>query len=110
MGVAVAVAASRLHQAVDLFAGVFVLVPDPVGAGFVDTLARPDGNVTGLTTQTWATSGRPKLQPSHRLRHLFKSESIGNNDRTFGNSNNTVALPIAKTPVHALARAPHHVC
>jgi hypothetical protein len=64
VGVAVAVAAGRLHQAVDLplgkvFAGIFVLVPDPVGARFVDT--------------TWATSGRPKLQPSHRLRHLFKS-------------------------------------
>src|SRR6516165_6910909 len=27
---------------------VFVLVPDPVGAGFVDSLARPGGNVTGF--------------------------------------------------------------
>jgi putative ABC transport system substrate-binding protein len=27
---------------------VFVHVPDPVGAGFVDSLARPGGNVTGL--------------------------------------------------------------
>ena len=29
---------------------VFVLVPDPVGAGFVDSLARPGGNVTGFMT------------------------------------------------------------
>ena len=28
---------------------VFVLVPDPVGAGFVDSLAQPGGNVTGFT-------------------------------------------------------------
>ena len=28
---------------------VFVHVPDPVGAGFVDSLARPGGNVTGFT-------------------------------------------------------------
>jgi putative ABC transport system substrate-binding protein len=28
---------------------VFALVPDPVGAGFVDSLARPGGNVTGFT-------------------------------------------------------------
>src|SRR5262249_14554824 len=28
---------------------VFVLVPDTVGAGFVDSLARPSGHVTGLT-------------------------------------------------------------
>jgi len=28
---------------------VFVLVPDPVGAGFISNLARPGGNVTGFT-------------------------------------------------------------
>jgi putative tryptophan/tyrosine transport system substrate-binding protein len=28
---------------------VFVFVPDPVGAGFVDSLARPGGNITGFT-------------------------------------------------------------
>ena len=28
---------------------VFVLVPDPIGAGFVDSLARPGGNITGFT-------------------------------------------------------------
>ena len=27
---------------------VFVIVPDPVGAGFVDSLARPGGNATGF--------------------------------------------------------------
>jgi putative ABC transport system substrate-binding protein len=99
-----------LQQATSTIPIVMAYSTVPVGNGFVASLARPGGNVTGLTTQTCATSGRPKLQPSHRLRHLFKSGSIGNNDRTFCNSNNTVALPIAKTPVHALARAPHHVC
>jgi putative tryptophan/tyrosine transport system substrate-binding protein len=28
---------------------VFVLVPDPVGAGFIDSMARPGGNITGFT-------------------------------------------------------------
>jgi putative tryptophan/tyrosine transport system substrate-binding protein len=28
---------------------VFTIVPDPVGAGFVESLARPGGNITGFT-------------------------------------------------------------
>src|SRR4030081_1100661 len=28
---------------------VFTIVPDPVGAGFVDSLSRPGGNITGFT-------------------------------------------------------------
>ena len=36
----------RLTRAVPI---VFALVPDPVGAGFVDSLARPGGNITGFT-------------------------------------------------------------
>ena len=28
---------------------VFAPVPDPVGAGFVDSMARPGGNITGFT-------------------------------------------------------------
>ncbi|MGA8692587.1 MAG: ABC transporter substrate-binding protein [Xanthobacteraceae bacterium] len=37
---------------------VFVHVPDPVGAGFVDSLARPGGNTTGFTQSEYSTSGK----------------------------------------------------
>ena len=37
---------------------VFVFVPDPVGAGFVDSLARPGGNATGFSQFEFALSGK----------------------------------------------------
>jgi putative ABC transport system substrate-binding protein len=37
---------------------VFVVISDPVGAGFVDSLARPGGNATGFTTFEYSLSGK----------------------------------------------------
>jgi putative tryptophan/tyrosine transport system substrate-binding protein len=37
---------------------VFVVVPDPVGAGFVDSLARPGGNATGFVQFEYGLSGK----------------------------------------------------
>ena len=37
---------------------VFATVPDPVGAGFVDSLARPGGNVTGFDIFQYSISGK----------------------------------------------------
>jgi putative tryptophan/tyrosine transport system substrate-binding protein len=41
--------AMALKQATSTIPIVFVSVPDPVGAGLVDSLARPGGNITGLS-------------------------------------------------------------
>jgi putative ABC transport system substrate-binding protein len=43
-------AVGPLLQATRTIPIVFAIVPDPVGAGFVDNLARPGGNVTGFMT------------------------------------------------------------
>jgi putative tryptophan/tyrosine transport system substrate-binding protein len=47
-----------LLQATRAVPMVFVHVPDPVGAGFVDSLARPSGNATGFTFFEYATSAK----------------------------------------------------
>jgi putative ABC transport system substrate-binding protein len=37
---------------------VFALVPDPVGAGFVDSLARPGANITGFTAYEYGIGAK----------------------------------------------------
>ena len=37
---------------------VFVIVPDPVGSGFVDSLSRPGGNATGFMQFEYSLSGK----------------------------------------------------
>jgi putative ABC transport system substrate-binding protein len=37
---------------------VFVIVPDPVGAGFIDSLSRPGGNATGFLAFEYGISGK----------------------------------------------------
>jgi len=37
---------------------VFTIVVDPVGAGYVDSLARPGGNITGFTVFDYSINGK----------------------------------------------------
>ncbi len=47
-----------LQQATQTVPIVFVLVADPVGAGFVASLARPGGNVTGFSFSEYGINGK----------------------------------------------------
>ena len=51
-------AVAPLLQATRSVPIVFAQVPDPVGAGFVKSLARPGGNATGFTTFEYGLSGK----------------------------------------------------
>jgi putative ABC transport system substrate-binding protein len=50
--------ASLLLQATQTIPVVFVNLADPVGAGFVQSLARPGGNATGFTSFEYSLSGK----------------------------------------------------
>jgi putative tryptophan/tyrosine transport system substrate-binding protein len=47
-----------LHEATRTVPIVFTQTPDPVGAGFVASLARPGGNATGFTNFEYSVSGK----------------------------------------------------
>ena len=51
-------AMAPLRQATRTVPLVFAIVPDPVGAGFVSSLARPGGNATGFTPFEFSIGGK----------------------------------------------------
>jgi putative ABC transport system substrate-binding protein len=52
------VTTASMLQATRTIPIVFTIVIDPVGAGYVDNLARPGGNVTGFTIYEYSMSGK----------------------------------------------------
>jgi putative ABC transport system substrate-binding protein len=52
------VALASLRQMTSTIPIVFAVVADPIGAGYVESLARPGGNVTGFAAQEYALSSK----------------------------------------------------
>jgi putative ABC transport system substrate-binding protein len=60
---------------------VFMVVPDPVGAGFVDSLSRPGGNATGFTSFEYGIGGKwlellKEIAPSVMRVAVFRDSAI----------------------------------
>jgi putative ABC transport system substrate-binding protein len=51
-------ALAALHRATNTIPIVFTQVADPIGGGFVPSLARPGGNITGFTNHEYAMVGK----------------------------------------------------
>ena len=77
---------TSLEQATRTVPVVFVQVTDPVGAGVVESLARPGGNVTGFTNFEYSLSGKwlellkeiaPAVRRAAVLRDPISAAGIG---------------------------------
>ena len=74
-------AVSPLREVTRTVPIVFATVADPVGAGFVESLARPGGNVTGFTAFEYALSGKwlellKEIAPSVTRAAVLRDSSI----------------------------------
>ena len=74
-------AVSPLRQVTRTVPIVFATVADAVGAGFVESLARPGGNVTGFTAFEYALSGKwlellKEIAPSVTRAAVLRDSSI----------------------------------
>jgi putative ABC transport system substrate-binding protein len=67
---------------------VFMAVGDPVGAGLVDSLARPGGNATGFLAYEWSFSGKwlellKQIAPSVTRAAVLRDTTIGSGASQF---------------------------
>jgi ABC-type uncharacterized transport system substrate-binding protein len=78
-----------LLQATRTIPIVFVNVSDPVGGGFVASLARPGGNATGFTTHEYGTSGKwlellKQIAPRVTRAAVLRDPAIASGSGQFG--------------------------
>jgi putative tryptophan/tyrosine transport system substrate-binding protein len=73
-------AVSVLKRATSVIPIVFALGTDPVGGGLVASLARPGGNITGLSMQATDLAGKRVELLSEAVPHLKRLAVLGNVD------------------------------
>jgi putative ABC transport system substrate-binding protein len=86
---------------------VFVAVTDPVGSGIVASLARPGGNVTGLSIQSPDIAGKRLALLREIAPNLRRVAFMGNLDNAFVSTEwrevqaaaETLALEVAMSPI-----------
>jgi putative ABC transport system substrate-binding protein len=88
---------------------VFVVVTNPVGAGFVESLARPGGNITGFSTfepeigGKWLESLKALAPEVVRVGVLHDSEALGFKALWLTTESVAPTFGIQAVPIHAAA-------
>lgn len=104
--VAGASAAGPVLQVTRSIPVVFTVVPDPVGAGFVDTLAKPGGNATGFTSFDYSIGGKwlellKELSPQiSRVAVLRDSSTTAGVGQWSAIQTSAAALGLQATPIN----------
>jgi putative ABC transport system substrate-binding protein len=84
---------------------VFAVVPDPVGAGFVDSLSRPGGNITGFMVFEYGFSGKwlellKQIAPQVTRAAVIRDPTISSGTAQFGAIQAVApALGVEVTPI-----------
>jgi putative tryptophan/tyrosine transport system substrate-binding protein len=86
---------------------VFTIVPDPVGAGFVDSLARPGGNATGFVQFEFGLSAKwlgllKEVAPDITRVAVLREPGITAAIAQFA-ALQAVALPYVSSPCHSIS-------
>ena len=91
---------------------VFVIVVDPVGSGFVASLARPGGNVTGFQNYEFSMGGK-WLELLKQVAPTASRAALIYNPKTapqeFVRSMETIAPSLSLRPVHAAVTSPSEI-
>lgn len=83
---------------------VFVSVGDPIGAGFIASLARPGGNLTGLTTFEPSITGKWCSMLKEVAPHIKRAAFVANPDiTTYGYYLRAVQAPAAALSIELVA-------
>jgi putative tryptophan/tyrosine transport system substrate-binding protein len=94
-----------LHQATSTIPIVFAIVSDPLGSGFVASLGRPGGNITGFTHVEAATGGKwlsllKEIAPGiKRAAFMFNPETVPGGGKNFLVSFEAAAGSLGMEPV-----------
>jgi putative tryptophan/tyrosine transport system substrate-binding protein len=103
--------AAPLLQATRTVPIVFVIVPDPVGAGFVDSLARPGGNATGFTSFEYGLSAKwlellKQIAPSVTRAGVLRDPALASGPAQFAAIQSMApSLGVEVSPVNEIERA-----
>jgi putative ABC transport system substrate-binding protein len=103
---------AALHQATQTIPIVFVVVADPVGSGFVASIARPGGNITGFTVVQPTITGKylsilRELKPQlARVALMYNAESVPGGGEFYMPSFTESAKEFHFTPIVAEVHSP----